>query len=436
MSASRNRKYPEYKDSGRQWLKEIPSHWSTPKFGQVFRERRTKVSDKDFEALSVTKEGIVPQLATAAKTDHGDNRKLVLKDDFVINSRSDRKGSSGVSQLDGSVSTISIVLEILKGNSRYIHHLLRSHDFKEEFYRLGHGIVADLWSTRFDDIRGELLCFPPENEQEQIAGFLDFSDKAIVDLLKSLENLHDILEEQRSTLITKAVTKGLNPDVPMKNSGMETLGQLPLTWKLKQIKHIIQPKGIVRGPFGSSLKTSFFVKEGYKVYQQQNAIYQNISRGKAYIDDQKFSELSRFSIRENDFLMSCSGTIGRTYLVPENFEPGVINQALMIIRYKREYFDYEFLSWLMNSSWFQTQILDNSQGGAMKNIVGIEIFKGIKIPIPPIEQQIEISSFLIENVRKIEQTQIQIKAKIEKIKQYRISLISAAVTGKIDIRSL
>ena len=106
----------------------------------------------------------------------------------------------------------------------------------------------------------------------------------------------------------------------------------------------------------------------------------------------------------------------------------------MIIRYNREYFDYEYLSWLMNSSWFQTQILDNSQGGAMKNIVGIEIFKGIKIPIPPIEQQIEISSFLIENVRKIEQTQIQIKAKIEKIKQYRISLISAAVTGKIDVR--
>ena len=79
MSASRNRKYPEYKDSGRQWLKEIPSHWSSPKFGQVFRERRTKVSDKDFEALSVTKEGIIPQLATAAKTDHGDNRHKVTK---------------------------------------------------------------------------------------------------------------------------------------------------------------------------------------------------------------------------------------------------------------------------------------------------------------------------------------------------------------------
>ena len=123
-----------------------------------FKERREKVSDKDFPALSVTKNGIVPQLDTAAKTDDGVNRKKVCQGDFVINSRSDRKGSSGASELHGSVSLINTVLRPQERvYTPFVHHLLRCQPFQEEFYRNGKGIVADLWSTNYSEMRDILL---------------------------------------------------------------------------------------------------------------------------------------------------------------------------------------------------------------------------------------------------------------------------------------
>ncbi|RYG87265.1 MAG: restriction endonuclease subunit S, partial [Alphaproteobacteria bacterium] len=166
--------YSEYQESGLGWLGRVPSHWELRRLGYFFQERREKVSDKDFVPLSVTKNGIVPQLDTAAKTDDGDNRKRVCAGDFVINSRSDRKGSSGISSFDGSVSLICTVLEPQeKIVSRFIHHLFRSEPFQEEFYRFGKGIVADLWSTNYSEMRNILLAMPPPHEQRKIAAFLD-----------------------------------------------------------------------------------------------------------------------------------------------------------------------------------------------------------------------------------------------------------------------
>ena len=140
----RYNEYPEYKDSGVEWLGNVPMSWELSRIGGVFEERREKVSDKDFSALSVTKNGIVPQLDNAAKTDAGDNRKKVCVDDFVINSRSDRKGSSGTSNLNGSVSLISIVLTPKSITPSFANHLLRSYPFQNEFYRYGKGVPITL----------------------------------------------------------------------------------------------------------------------------------------------------------------------------------------------------------------------------------------------------------------------------------------------------
>ena len=176
--------YDEYKDSGVEWLGEVPSHWEAKRLGQFFKERREKVSDKDYAALSVTMKGIVPQLENAAKSDAGDNRKLVLKNDFVINSRSDRKGSSGTSPFDGSVSLISIVLEPRDISPSFVHHLLRSYPFQEEFYRYGKGIVADLWSTNSSEMKNILIPNIPIDEQTQIAKFLDHETAQIDTLIE------------------------------------------------------------------------------------------------------------------------------------------------------------------------------------------------------------------------------------------------------------
>jgi type I restriction enzyme S subunit len=129
-------RYQKYKKSGVEWLGDTPSTWTIKRLGYFFDERREKVSDKDFQPLSVTKNGIVPQLETAAKSDDGDNRKKVCSGDFVINSRSDRKGSSGASPLSGSVSLINTVIVPKKNiDVEFAHYLFRSTSFQEEYYR-------------------------------------------------------------------------------------------------------------------------------------------------------------------------------------------------------------------------------------------------------------------------------------------------------------
>lgn len=176
------------------WLGEIPSHWNCKKIGSLFSERKVKVSDKDYPPLSVAKIGVVPQLDSAVKTNAGDNRKLVRVGDFVINSRSDRKGSCGVSELDGSVSLINIVLTPRsEWNSRYVHYLLRSQPFSEEYYRNGRGIVADLWTTRYSEMKSILLPIPPRPEQDQIVHFLDWK-------VSSTNKLIGVKQKQISTL--------------------------------------------------------------------------------------------------------------------------------------------------------------------------------------------------------------------------------------------
>ena len=141
------------KDSGIKWIGRIPKDWDISKIGTIYEERNIKVSDKDYSPLSVTKYGIVPQLKTAAKTDNGDNRKLIKKNDFVINSRSDRRGSCGISDYDGSCSLINTVLKPRHNmNNKYYNFVFRTELFADEFYRWGNGIVDDLWSTKWDNM--------------------------------------------------------------------------------------------------------------------------------------------------------------------------------------------------------------------------------------------------------------------------------------------
>lgn len=198
------------KDSGVSWIGEIPEHWKVDKLGMHFRQRNEKVSDKEFPALSVSKEGVTPQLSTAVKTDNGDNRKKVCKGDFVVNSRSDRKGSCGFSSYDGSVSLINIVVTPIDLCDRYYHYLFRSNNYIEEFYRLGRGIVADLWTTRYVEMRNIMIPLPPIEEQQEIVEYIDAAttkaDKMIVELTNHVESM----KEYKQRLIADVVTGKIN----------------------------------------------------------------------------------------------------------------------------------------------------------------------------------------------------------------------------------
>ena len=152
------------------------------------------------------------------------------------------------------------------------------------------------------------------------------------------------------------------------------IGKIPVDWEVKSIGEVA--KELIRGPFGGALKKEIFVKSGYKVYEQRNAIYSNLEIGRYYIPHDKFKELQRFQILPKDFILSCSGTIGRIFQIPENFEKGIINQALLIIRLDTK-INSNYFEHIFKDVKVQKKIIDDTQGGAMKNLVGISEFKKI-----------------------------------------------------------
>lgn len=242
-------RYDTYKDSGVKWLGEIPSHWEVKRLASYFTERRVKVSDKEYEPLSVTKLGVFPQWENVAKTNDGDNRKLVKKGDFVINSRSDRKGSSGVADRDGSVSLINIVLKPRNTiRADFSNYLLKSYKFIEEYYRNGRGIVADLWTTRYDEMKMIKLAVPPLEEQAAIANYLDTATSKIDAAIAQQQKMIDLLNERKQIIINRAVTRGLNPNARMKDSGVEWIGEVPEHWKLLPYRYLFYNLDKLRMP--------------------------------------------------------------------------------------------------------------------------------------------------------------------------------------------
>lgn len=197
----------EMKDSGTKWLGVIPKAWDISKISNVYTLRNTKVSDFDYPPLSVTMKGVVAQLETAAKTNAHDDRKLVKKGDFAINSRSDRRGSCGIADRDGSVSLINTIL-CPKGemNPRYYNWLFHTVEFADEFYANGHGIVDDLWTTGWQEMKRIWIPMPPLDVQQEIANHLDAKcaeiDAVIADKKAQLETL----AEYKKSLIYEYVT--------------------------------------------------------------------------------------------------------------------------------------------------------------------------------------------------------------------------------------
>ena len=197
----------EMRDNGVQWIGEIPTHWTLIRIGSLYGLRTQKVNDVDYPPLSVTKMGVLPQLDTVAKTNAHDDRKLVVKGDFVINSRSDRRGSCGISDYTGSVSLINTVLyPITEMNPRYYNWYFHTVGFADEFYRWGHGIVDDLWTTGWQDMKNILISVPPLDEQQQIADYLDSKCAEIDSIIAEKKQQIETIEEYKKSLIFEYVT--------------------------------------------------------------------------------------------------------------------------------------------------------------------------------------------------------------------------------------
>lgn len=430
-------RYEEYKQTGIKWITSIPVSWEIQKIGTLFAQRKEKVSDKIYAPISVTKNGILPQLATAAKTDDGDNRKKVCVGDFVINSRSDRKGSCGVSALEGSVSLINIVLQPRKQlTGSYAHYLLRSQPFSEEFYRNGRGIVADLWTTRYSEMKTILLPVPPREEQDQIVRYLDWQVSKINRLIAAKRKQITLLKEQKQRRITHIVTHGIKPNVPHKDSGIAWIGAIPAHWHCVALKRCAKVKsGITLGkqyPVGTKLVSVPYlrvanVQDGFVSIETVTTL--NVTP----------EEAAQYALPKGCVLMTEGGDrdkLGRGCVWNGEIENCIHQNHIFAVTVNDKLLLNKWLEYVsacdIGRMYFDITAIKTTNL-ACTNASKVMAFP---IPLPPRDEQERITDELNRVARMFNDIRKGLEKQIERLQELRTRLISDVVTGQVDVRGI
>lgn len=415
----------EMKDSGIEWIGEIPKEWEINKIGSVYDKRSVKVSDKDYPPLSVTKQGIVPQLETAAKTDNGDNRKLIKKNDFVINSRSDRRGSCGISEYDGSCSLINTVMKPRKNMcNSYYSFVFRSERFADEFYRWGTGIVDDLWSTKWSNMKNIYIPFPTLEEQQKISAYLNTKCTKIDSIIEKQEKVIEKLKAYKLSVITEAVTKGLNPDVKMKDSGVEWIGEIPEHWNTAKIKYNFK---IISGATPKSEKVEYWNGEINWITPadfKTDDVY--IDNGRKSITKAGYDSCGATLVPANSIIFSKRAPIGNVVISSDIL---CTNQGCLACISKKEV-SIKYFYFTMSA--FTEQFNLYGTGTTFKEI-STKDFSNFILPLPQLNEQKQIADYLDKKCSAIDSAIEQKQAIIEKLKEYKKSLIYEVVTGKKEV---
>ena len=277
----------------------------------------------------------------------------------------------------GSDTIILSLKDTANINSLFLTYLLNSPETRRQLNKLGQGnSIVHIYKK---DIKKINVRIPPLKKQKKIVEILSIWDQAI----EKLEKLISAKEKQFNWLLKNLIND--QKDNPQ--------------WKTVKLGDICE---FTRGPFGSSLKKDIFVKKGYAVYEQFHAIYQDLSKFRYFIDEKKFNNMQRFKVQTDDLIMSCSGTIGKTIIIPKKYNEGIINQALLKLSPKEKISIY-FLKLVMDSNRFKNQLFE--VGGAIKNVPSVKNLKNIKILLPPLPEQkkiVEILSTWDQVIEKLE----------------------------------
>ena len=401
----------EMKYSGEEWINDIPGDWLISKIGTLYSVRNTKVSDRDYQPLSVTMKGVLPQLETAAKTDAHDDRKLVKKGDFAINSRSDRRGACGIAESDGSVSLINTILcPRNEMDPKYYNWLFHTSQFADEYYRWGHGIVDDLWTTRWQEMKNISIPVPSLLEQKAIATFLDNRISKIDSLIANQEQQIGKLKQYKQSLIPDVVTKGLDRNVAMKESGVDWIGEVPKEWKLEKIKYV----AIIRDEKYEGGDYEYIALENVESlsgrYVKTDSTYDLEGTKLAYSGDVIFGKVRPYLGKALSIDYECCVSTEFAVFSPKKLAS-------------------EYLKYVLLSSGF-IEIINASTYGTKMPRANVDFIKNVIVPIPTKKEQDDIVAEAIRIDNSLQRL-IDIKlSKIEKLNQYKKSLIYEYVTGK------
>lgn len=431
------RPYPTYKDSGAEWLGEVPEGWEVVPLWTLFR-RVKRTGFPDAELLSVYRDfGVVPK---ASRDDNFNNAsedlstyQLVKAGDLAINKMKAWQGSVAISEFEGIVSPAYFIFTPTHTeDSRYLHYLMRSAEYTHAYLAHSKGIRPNQWDLEPQEHSRMGIILPPLPEQQAIARFLDKEVAKIDALVAEQRRLIVLLAEKRQAVISHAVTKGLNPAAPLKPSGIDWLGDIPEGWDAGKLGCW----AILQG--GYAFASELFGSEGVPIIKMTN-----LSRGKidlteaARIPEDKC--VDKVALEQGDLLWGMSGSIGETGSLgnygrvgSENL-PCQLNQRVGRFVVNRPGLSSDFLELVIQSRNFYEQILLLVTGTAQFNVSSEQV-QSVKISLPPLAEQIEIVRSVRNLLEQLDALTAAATSAISLLQERRAALISAAVTGKIDLR--
>ncbi|MBZ7462669.1 restriction endonuclease subunit S [Klebsiella michiganensis] len=428
--------YPEYKDSGVEWLGKVPSHWEILSAKRMFQSVRTPAYKSDEQLAASQKYGVIPQSLMMQLNDSKvmlalkgtESFRHVEANNFVISLRS-FEGGIEYSQYTGCVSPAYTVLKNSKPISYgYYRYLLKCMPFIAAL-QSSTDSLRDGKSINYEQFSALSLPLSSVQEQNVIAAFLDHETTKIDNLIEKQQQLIELLKEKRQAVISHAVTKGLNPDVPMKDSDVEWLGKVPEHWAVMPVKYVC---ALIKD--GTHLPPPR-VEDGIPLLSVRNIIggVFQFRADDSQISHKDYKSLcSSFIPKKDDVLLAIVGaTLGKVALVPE-MDSFHIQRSLGIFRTKK-LIHPQHLSYIFESKDFQNLLWENAGFSAQPGIY-LGTLSNFCVPVPPVTEQLKISEFITATVDKLDHLITQASQLIGLIQERRTALISAAVTGKIDVR--
>ena len=418
------KQYPSYKNSGVEWLGDVPEHWQQKPIWSLFKRiKRTNFPTE--RLLSVYRDyGVIPK----DSRDDNHNRasedltpyQLVCANDLVINKMKAWQGSIAISELRGIVSPAYYIYQPkAEYHSKYIHFLIRSAYYIQSYKNYSKGIRVNQWDLESEAFTHIDLLLPSLDEQEKIVAFLDTETARIDTLIAKQEKLIELLEEQRKSIISHAVTKGLNPNAPMKDSGVEWLGEVPEDWEVKRFGYIFTE---------NKKKNIGLIETNVLSLSYGNIKEKNIDDNKGLLPEsfetyqiiEPNDIVFRFTDLQND-KRSLRNAISKYH--------GIITSAYIGVKTKEnaDFYNYLFRAYDLQKVFY-------SMGDGMRQSLKMDELNKMPIVLPKIEAQERIVKFINEENQRINNLVVKQKNLIEKLKEYRSSIISHAVTGKIDVR--
>jgi type I restriction enzyme S subunit len=432
--------YPAMKDSGVPWLRKVPEHWEVRRLKYLLRERNGCSVDGSEQLLRVSQYTGVTKRTYVDGNDEPDTRaeslvgyKRVEPEDLVVNIMLAWNGSMGVSQFQGIASPAYCVYRFKPdAHPWYFHHLLRSPLYKGRIKTASTGVVESRLRLYTDDLYRLEALLPPPAEQAAIVRFLDHADRRIRRYIRAKQKLIKLLEEQKQAIIHRAVTRGLDPNVRLKPSGVEWLGDVPEHWGVRKLGQIAI--SFRTGPFGSILHQSDYVEGGTPVINPTH-----MARGRI-VEDTHCSvsppvtdRLINYRLELHDLIFSRRGELGRCALVRDREVGWLCGTGSIRVRVHYTDIEPEYLIKLMQVRWVGEYLSLFSIGATMDSL-NTGILKGVPLLVPPINEQRAILACIAEEGPSIDRAVADTHCEIELLREYRTRLIADVVTGKLDVR--